>query len=228
MAKIDKNGQWHGKLGDYVYYVVNGKQLKRRVAAPRRGPKTEGMKRNALFSTEFGKAVAAGKWLRTALEPECTRLQYRDLYQRVTALMVKLKTCHESSEGSRTCTGGLATANGKMILQNFTFHPAKVRYPKLLRAVREGSKMAVQIKPYRRSGLLLTELQINLATGAFRRHEYNLPASGTENPLVIKKNYRSKKGYTELLFISGPDFLQGIVVESAEKADQKQDINGAV
>lgn len=221
MAKVDNNGNWHGKLGDYVYYVRNGKQMRRSLPTPQKGPKTEGMKKNALNATEFGTAAMISKHLRNALEQECRLLEQPYLYQRLNALIIQVKNCDPAPFGSRTPQGGLETAEGKTLFNRFTFHHHCRKFPQLLTATLRGSQMEVVIKPFR-TDIFLTELQINLMTGDFRRHDYPLTLADQKKQVIIKKKFRAKKGYTNFIFIAGKDSLQGIFLEKAEESLEKQ------
>lgn len=214
MAIIDKNGYLHGKVGDDVYYVLNGRQVKRKVCAPRKGPKTEGMKISEKHAAEFGKASSAGKNLRSALAKECERLEDRHLYQRVNALMTKLKNCDASPVGSRTAGAALRTDDGRKLLDHFTFHRHLKKFPRLLSAAIQEAHIEIMIEPYRKTGIMVTVLQINLISGDFRRYETEMPSQGGGKPFVMRKEFRAKKGFTELAFISGPDFLQGVVIRT--------------
>ena len=220
MAIIDKNGNWRGKLGDYVYYVRNGKQLRRSLPTPHKGPKKEGMKRNALHATEFGTAALTSKHLRKALEQECTNLGERYLSQQVNALLFQVKNCDPAPIGSRTPVGGLETPEGKALFNRFTFHQHRRKFPKLLSAVLQGTEMEV-IMNSSRAEVSLTELQINLITGDFRRHDYHLTPAEQKKPVIIKRKFRAKKGYTCLVLAAGKDSLQGVVVEKAEETLEK-------
>ncbi|QBO58374.1 hypothetical protein [Chryseobacterium salivictor] len=221
MAKVDINGNWHGKLGDYVYYVRNGKQMRRSLPTPHKGPKTEGMKKNALYATEFGTAALTSKHLRKALEQEFGNLGERYLSQQVNALLFQIKNCDPAPVGSRTPVGGLETAEGKALFNRFIFHQHRRKFPKILNAVLRGVEIEVVMNPCRTEASL-TELQINLITGDFRRHDYRLTPADQKKPVVIKKKFRAKKGYSFFVFIAGKDSLQGVVLEKAEESPEKQ------
>lgn len=221
MAKIDENGNLHGKLGDYVYYVLNGKQLRRSFPTSTKGPKTEGMKKSALFATEFGTCALTSKYLRKALEQECANLGERYLSQQVNAVLFQIKNCDPAPVGSRTPVGGLETHEGKALFNSFTFHQHRRKFPKILSAVLRGVEIEAVIKPFR-ADVSLTELQINLITGDFRRQDHHLTPADQKKSVIIKRTFRAKKGYTNFLFVAGNDSLHGVVLEKADESPEKR------
>ncbi|WP_133440389.1 hypothetical protein [Chryseobacterium salivictor] len=139
MGKVHSLFEISGKVGDYVFYELNGQQVIRKAPSKKKGPKTEAQKSVALQNTEFGKASSAGKMLRVALAEECSRLHDRYLYQRVSKLMLRLKSCDGAPVGSRTVQGGLTTGEGQAALANFHFQKVQKNFPQLLNAVyRQG------------------------------------------------------------------------------------------
>lgn len=220
MAKIDENGNIHGKLGDHVYYVLKGKQLRRSLPTPHKGPKTEGMKKSALHATEFGTAALTSKHLRNALEEECRNLGERYLSQQVHAMLFQIKNCDPSPLGSRTPAGGLETPEGKALFNSFNFHQHRRKFPKILNAGLSGREIELTMAASRAEAVL-TELQINLITGDFRRHDHRLTPADQKKPVTIKRTFRAKKGYSYLLFVAGKDSLQGVVLERKEDAPKE-------
>src|SRR5690606_19072460 len=126
-----------GKVGGYVYYVLNGKQVVRKAAGKRKGAKTKGEEERVLYNTEFGRASAAGKVLRQALAEELLKLNDRYLYQRVNRLMLQLRSLDPCASGERTVAGGLDTEDGQALLAGFLFHKTHASSPKLLSAQRK-------------------------------------------------------------------------------------------
>ena len=212
MGKVHSILRLSGKVGDYVYYTLHGKKVVRKAAQKRRGPKTEGEKARTLQNSEFGKAAAAGKALRGALAEECRKLHDRYLYQRVNRLMPQLRSCDEAAAGSRTAAGGLATAAGQELLACFLFHKKRVNFPRLLKATRQRGTLLLQYKTAEPMPATLLEVQINFKNGAFRRHEHPFPQGLPDGAVTVKRKFRSKKGFTDLLLISGKGFLQGVVI----------------
>lgn len=213
MAKVHSIFEINGKLGDYVFYKLNGKKVMRKVGAKKRGPKSEGLKRNALQNSEFGKASTAGKFLRTALKEECQRLNDRYLYWRVTQLMLRLKAADGAEPGLRTAGGGLCTPKGLVLMRDFRFHKKYGSFPKLLSADRQGGTAVLHLSPSLISVGGITELQINLNNGHFRKHVHPVPETSAPNRMEVSLNFRRKKDFTELLLIWGDGFLQGVVVQ---------------
>lgn len=212
MGKVHSILRLSGKVGDYVYYTLNGKKVVRKAAKKRRGPKTEGEKARALQNAEFGKASVAGKALRTALAEECRGLNDRSLYRRVNRLMPQLRSCDPAAAGSRTAARGLATAAGQELLACFLFHKKRVNFPQVLNATRQGGTLTVQHMAAESVPATLLEVQINFENGAFRRHEHPFPQGLPDGAVTVKRKFRSKKGFTDLLLISGKGFLQGVVI----------------
>lgn len=220
MAKIDEHGNIHGKLGDHVYYVLKGKQLRRSLPTPHKGPKTEGMKKTALYATEFGTVARTSKHLRNALDEECINLGERYLSQQVHAVLFQIKNCDPAPAGSRTPVGGLETTEGKALFNSFTFHQHRRKFPKILYAGLSGPEIELAIAPSRVEAVL-TELQINLITEDFRRHDHRLTPADQKKPVTIQRTFRTKKGYTNFLFMAGKDSLQGAVLERKEDAQKE-------
>ena len=220
MAKIDENGNIHGKLGDHVYYVLKGKQLRRSRPTPHKGPKTEGMKKTAFYATEFGTVARTSKHLRTALEEECRNLGERYLSQQVHAMLFQIKNCDPAPAGSRTPVGGLETPEGKALFNSFTFHQHRRKFPKILNAGLSGREIELAMA-LSRAEAVLTELQINFITGDFRRYDHRLTPADQKKPVTIKRTFRAKKGYTNFLFVAGKDSLQGVVLERKEDAQKE-------
>ena len=102
MGKVNSIFKVSGKLGDYVFYELNGKQVVRKAAGKKRGPKSEAQKKNEVQNTEFAKASSAGKFLRAGLAEECRRMNDRYLYRKVNKLMLELKAADGAEKGQRT------------------------------------------------------------------------------------------------------------------------------
>ena len=212
MGKVQSIFKMNGKLGGYVFYQLNGKQVARKLAGKKRGPKSEAQKKNEVRNTEFGKASSAGKFLREALAEECSRLNDRYLYQRVNKLMLALNSCDGAEPGLRTAAGGLGTDAGLALMRDFRFHKKHGHFPKLNSAVSHESFAMLHLSPSRTAVAGITEVQINLDNGDFRRHVHAVPELSTQNRMELKLNFRRKKGYRELLLVWGEGFLQGVVV----------------
>ncbi|MBU4538641.1 MAG: hypothetical protein L6264_08385 [Weeksellaceae bacterium] len=212
MGKVHSIFKVSGKLGDYVFYQLNGKQVARKLAGKKRGPKSQAEKENEVRNVEFGKASSAGKFLRTALAEECRRMNDRYLYQKINKLMLKLKAADPAEPGQRTPGGGLGTPEGRAMMRDFRFQKKHGHFPKLNSAVRKKGKAVLHFSPSRQPIEGMTELQINLQNGDYRRHLHPAPEVSAQNLTDVPLNFRQKKGYTELLLIWGEGFLQGAVV----------------
>lgn len=213
MGKVHSIFGINGKLGDYVFYELNGQPVVRKVAEKKKNPKTEAQKIVLQQNTEFGKASAAGKALRIALATECEHLTDRYLYQRVSQLMLKLKSCDTTPHGLRTVAGGLTTKEGQYLLSSFNFHTKQKNFPQLLSAERRGGHLFLTISSDNAMNARIVELQINFETGKFRWQVHVLPETEKEDVFILKKQFRQKKGFTDIVMISGEGFLQGVVVK---------------
>jgi len=213
MGKVNSIFTVKGKLGDYVFYQLNGKQVVRRTATKKKGAKTQAQITNGLNNTEFAKAASAGKNLRNALAEECEMMNDRYLYQRVNKLMLDLKACDVAEKGLKTPIGGLETPKGQAILRDFTFHKKYGSFPKLNSATRLEGNVTLHFSPNRSKILGITELQVNLENGDSRKYVHPAPVVSPQNTAELKLNFRRKKDFTELIFIWGEKFLQGVVVE---------------
>ncbi|ACU06706.1 hypothetical protein FIC_00232 [Flavobacteriaceae bacterium 3519-10] len=210
MAKVHPIIKVEGKIGDRIYYTLNGKPVARRIAKKRRGPKTKGEQKKALFASEFGKASAAGRVLREALGEIYTRLNDRYLYQRINKIMALLRSADVSEPGFRTVAGGLATDEGQKLLADFDFHQKAVVFPRILTANTVPGKLQLHFSDDTTKPVTVLELQINFDNRAYRSHEHAFPKGVQAGPVTLKKRFRRKKGFTDLVFISGPGFLQAV------------------
>ena len=212
MGKASSLIRFNGKIGDLVFYKLNGKQVVRRIGKRTSAEIPPAQKRTA---NEFGQASAAGKTLRSALAEECSGTGDRHLYQRVTQLMLQIKACDRSSNELRSVAAGLRTEEGRILLRNFRFHKKNsVPEAPTLVKIQEAEEGLLDIQgQYSATPTELIELQINFSTGAFRRQVHLWPAA-TESRTLLKKRYCSRAGFTDLLFVSGPGYLQGAVVET--------------
>ncbi|MDF0720824.1 hypothetical protein P0M11_12520 [Kaistella sp. PBT33-4] len=204
-----------GKVGGYVYYLLNGKQVVRKAAGKRKGPKTQGEEERVLYNTEFGRASAAGKVLRQALAEELLKLNDRYLYQRVNRLILQLRSFDPWAPGERTAAGGLDTEDGQALLAGFHFHKKYAAFPKILRATRKGTQLRVEVSEVSPRPTEMLEVQINFNKGIFRKHSHSYPDGIAVREVIVKRQFRSRKGFTDLVMISGDAFLQGVVISES-------------
>ena len=182
-----------GKVGGYVYYVLNGKQVVRKAAGKKKGPKTQGEEERVLYNTEFGRASAAGKVLRQALAEEVLKLNDRYLYQRVNRLMLQLRSLDRAAPGERTVAGGLDTKDGQALLAGFHFHKKYAAFPKILRATRKGAQVRVEVSEVSPRPTELLEVQINFNKGVFRKHSHSYPDGIALREVIVKKTVQKQK-----------------------------------
>src|SRR5690606_12874659 len=214
MGKFHTLFKISGKVGGYVYYVLNGKQVVRKAAGKRKGAKTKGEEERVFYNTEFGRASAAGKVLRRALAEEDLKLNDRYLYQRVNRLMLQLRSFDPCAPGERTVAGGLDTDDGRALLAGFLFHKKHAAFPKILSAKRKGTQVRIEVSEVSHKPMELLEVQINFNKCIFRKHSHSYPDGIAERSMVLKRQFRSRKGYSDLILISGKGFLQGRVLTS--------------
>ena len=212
MGKVHSLFGMSGKIGDYVFYELNGQQIMRKKPAKKKGPKTQAQKVVLLQNTEFGRASAAGKTLRLALAEECTRFHDPYLYQRVSQLMLRIKSCDPAPIGLRTVSGGLATDAGQELFSQFHFQKKQKDFPHLRDTHFEKGQLHCGLSLPTNHPFTLIELQINFEKGQFRRAEHVITDAKNNEILIVKKDLRAKKGFVDFLMISGASFLQGVVV----------------
>lgn len=212
MKSVAPGTDLYGKVAGDVYYRLKGKPVKRKLPKKRQGPKTQGEEKKALYAKDFGHASAAGKVLRQALAEELGRLHDRYLYQHVNGLVTQLRNFDPAAPGERTVAGGLATEEGRTALADFLFHKKHGDFPNLLRATREGSQLSIEVSQISSKPTELLEVQVNFDKGKFRRHSHSYPNGIAECEVVFKRQFRSRKGFTDLVLVSGEKFLQGVVL----------------
>ena len=212
MGKVHSLFNMSGSIGDYVFYELNGQQIMRKKPAKKKGPKTQAQEKVMLQNTEFGHASSAGKTLRLALAEECKSFPDPYLYQRVSRLMLLIKSCDPASVGLRTVSGGLATDAGQALFSRFHFHKKQKDFPSLRDIYLEKGQLHCDLSLPKNHPFTLIELQINFEKGHFRRTEQVITNAKNNERLIVKKALRSKKGFVDFLMITGADFLQGGVV----------------
>ncbi len=212
MGKTHSPIKVNGKVGNDVHYMLNGIPVVRRMAKKKRGPKSKGEKERLLYNRDFGKASKAGKFLRRALEEELQLLKDRYVYQRVNRLSAQLFLCDPAAPGERLVAAGLATSEGQALFSSFVFHHKKVPYPQLKKAIRKPGKLCLEFSGISPNRAEVLELQVNFSNGAFRKHAHHLAELPADGSIVIKRIFRSRKGFTDLVMVSGEKFLQGVVV----------------
>lgn len=189
-----------GKLGDYVFYKLNGKTVVRRKAQKKKGKKSTAQKNNEKKNSEFAEVMKSGKYFRIAMGEDYQHVGDVFLYQRMNSLFLSIKNCDPAEEGSRTIAGGLATAKGKKLLSKFRF-PKKKSYPQISWGSKQGNALCFELnKPFKTS-FCLTELQIDFSRGKFRKHNHSVSPTDEMGNFCIQKYFRKKKGYTELYLL---------------------------
>ena len=212
MGKLHTIFNLSGKVGDYVYYTLNGKRVARRIAKKKRGPKSQGEKERLLHNKDFGKASRAGKFLRGALYEELLLLHDRYVYQRVNRLMAQLFLCDPAVPGERLVAAGLMTKEGQALFSRFLFHQKPIPYPQLIKATRAAGQLCHEFSGISSGSLELVELQINFSNGQFRKYGHRIEELPADGCIMLKRKFRSRKGYTDIVMVSGDGFLQGAVV----------------
>ncbi len=118
-----------GTMGNMTFYKKDGQYLvkeKSAISADKiaNNPNFERTREN---NSEFGLAGSAGKFLRDALRSLMLNASDTYVASRVTQLMMaELKLDAASARGSRQPAAGLATAEGKALLNGFNFNADSV------------------------------------------------------------------------------------------------------
>ncbi|WP_234111057.1 hypothetical protein [Chryseobacterium sp. R2A-55] len=200
-----------GKVGDYVFYTLNGKPVVRRVQKKKKGAKSAARIQAGKQNTEFGKASAAGKFLRRALQHEMETLGDAFLYQRINQLLLRIKNLNPATDGEKTLKGGLNTTQGAELFQRFRFRKNKKYSEEILFSATENGGIALIGARPAELPFQIIELQINFKNGQFRRE--TAPAESSETgELCWKRKFRRKKDYSHFLFVFGDRTFQGMVL----------------
>ena len=212
MGKLHSIFSVRGKVGQYVYYKLNGKEIVRRAAGKRKGPMTKGERERALLNKEFGKASTAGKYLRRVLGEELEILNEQYFYQRLNKLMMQLRNCDPAAPGERKVAEGMVTEKGQKYFSGFLFHKKVIPFSKLMRAESKGNQLYIEVSDPIAFPSEFLEIQINFDNGKFRKFSHTIPTNLKVHEFELKRKFRNRKGFINLLFISGKGFLHGRVV----------------
>ena len=113
-----------GKVGDLVFYTLNGKPVVRRKS----GFSKEGFDNNPNYkkvkenSTEFGHCSKSGKLLRTTIEKYTGDFEDKYLYQKFAKVMTQIKDFDlQSPKGKRRIEIGLQNPEALKVLSDFKF-----------------------------------------------------------------------------------------------------------
>lgn len=211
MAIIDKRGFMRGKLGNFTYYVRNGKQYRRERPVPKNDSATE--KRKNPNINEFSAVSKAARHLRTAIAAEPGLDIHQVTHAQMVGLLIRVKSCDPAAPGSRTVHSGLQTENGKAIFAGHIFRWKRTTPTCVKQAVVRNRHIEVVTDPYNKKVLHLLHLRINLNTGDFKRKIHRMPVSHDLEYYHIPQSFRRKKDHVELLFIASIKTLQGVVIE---------------
>lgn len=215
MATIDKHGLMHGKLGNFIYFVRNGKQFKRcRPSHDHTTPSDRTAGKPNL--TEFSEVSKAARHLRSAIAAEPGLEIHQVTHAQMVGLLIRVKSCDPATPGSRTVHSGLQTEKGKAIFAGHIFRWKRTTATCVRQAVVRNRHIEVVTDPYNKKVLHLIHLRINLNTGDFKRKTHPLPDSHLYDPFLIPQSFRRKKNHVQLLFIASNKTLQGVVVEQEE------------
>lgn len=212
MATIDKHGLMHGKLGNFTYFVRNGKQFKR--CRPSHGHTTPSDRTAGKPNlTEFSEVSKVARHLRTAIAAEPGIEIHQVTHAQMVGLLIRVKNCDPAAPGSRTVASGLQTENGKSLFENHIFRWKRTSATYVYEVLARNRHIEVLITPYDKKRLHLIHLRINLNTGDFQRKIHPLPDSHLYDPFLIPQSFRRKKNHVQLLFIASNKTLQGVVIE---------------
>lgn len=217
MAKVTSLIDLNGKVGNYVYYKLRGKKVVRTISTKKKDPDKPASLILVQQNMEFGKASSANKLLRTAMIEEFNKLHVQYLNEHLSKLMMKLKSFDSAPSGSRTVAGGLTTENGQNFLRSFNFHKKSGHFPRILKAANYNGVLHLDLSTTENTDVSFTELQIDFENETFRRHVHVMPETGQQGKVILEKQFKFKKGFTDLVFIHGKKFLQGCsVIESGK------------
>ncbi len=212
MATIDKHGLMHGKLGNFIYFVRNGKQFKRcRPSHDHTTPSDRTAGKPNI--TEFSEVSKVARHLRTAIAAEPGIEIHQVTHAQMVGLLIRVKNCDPAAPGSRTVASGLQTQNGKAIFANHIFRWKRTSAPCVYEVLARSRHIEVLTTPYDKKRLHLIHLRINLNTGDFQRKIHPLPDSHAYDPFVIPQSFRRKKNHVQLLLIASNKTLQGVVIK---------------
>src|SRR5690606_35351011 len=104
------------------------------------------------------------------------------------------------------------TDDGQALLAGFHFHKKYAAFPKILSAQRKGTHLRIKVSEVSHRPTEVLEVQINFEKRVFRKHQHSCPDGIAEREVIFKRQFRSRKGFTDLVMISGDGFLQGAVI----------------
>lgn len=117
-----------GTIGGINFYYLNGKPVARKAGGGFNGKaiKTKSsMQRVRENGTEFGHCSQVNKVFRQALQGFYTGYRFTYLHSNLMRLFTQLKDLDAlNTRGSRTVAQGVATAPGRLLLQQFNYTPA--------------------------------------------------------------------------------------------------------
>src|SRR5690606_20430749 len=110
MATIDKHGLMHGKLGNFIYFVRNGKQFKRcRPSHDRTSPSDRTAGKPNI--TEFSEVSKVARHLRTAIAGEPGIEIHQGTHAQMVGLLSRVNNCDPAAAGYRTVDSALHAEN---------------------------------------------------------------------------------------------------------------------
>lgn len=128
MASYKSLIEFNGKIGDLVFYQLNGKPVVRRKSGFNKEDydKKESYKAVRQNSSEFGHCSKVGKALREELKEYLKMVDDKYLYQKVARLMTRIKDQDlQNPKGSRKVSVGLSNPLGRKELASFSFEGLK-------------------------------------------------------------------------------------------------------
>src|SRR5690606_38805984 len=215
MAIIDKRGFMRGKLGNFTYYVRNGKQYRRSRPVKNADNPSDNNARKPYF-TEFSAVSKAARHLRIAIFGAPGIQIHQVTHAQRVGFLIRVTHCDPAAPGSRTVVSGLQTEKGKAIFAAHIFRWKRTTAIWIYKAVAKNQQIEILPSAYHKKVLDLIHLQINLNTGDFKRKIHRMPVSHDLDHYHIPQSFRRKKNHVQLLFIAGNKTLQGVVVEREE------------
>ena len=213
MARVKSILNIKGSLGDYVFYTLNGKHVVRRKPVKKRGKKSAATEKVKVLNNEFSRVSSCSRLLRDALEPEVEALRNTALHSALMKMLLAVKNEDTADKGMRTVYGGLQTEKGRELFSAFRFQKHRKARPVLRSATRNVSTIELKFLGTLPKDSKILEVQLDVEAGKFRRAEHQLSVPEGSDTIVLKRQLRSRKGFTEFWFLSGEDFMNGVVGE---------------
>lgn len=213
MPKITNLTNFTGTINGLVYYTVNGQQFIRAEKAKTNQTKSKELPKKLLPGIEalqISNALHSMNHLVNAMEKEFQTLKTPTRPQRKNDPAIKEFQGVSSGSGSTAAT--TAELEEKESART-DFHTDNGKSTVLENAIRDHTEIKFTVRGAK-PGLHLIILQINFETGDFRRTKIALEEAHCirKNTYTVETEYQARKGYTDLLFLYGGNFLKAVPI----------------